>query len=72
LETDEEAEDELDSDEKAESPKKQKSFKKTNFFCGDMSSIILISKLIRAWVKKARKQYDGYLIYILLNICKYS
>jgi len=51
----------LDSEEKIEIVKKNKSFTKTQFFCGDMSSIILISKLLKRWIKKAKKEYDAYI-----------
>ena len=64
MDTEEDASmDELDTEEKIKiegfGSKKLKNFIKTQFLCGDMSSIILISKLIKTWVKKAKKQYDS-------------
>ena len=49
----------METEEKSETSKKKQPFNKTQFFCGDMSSIILISKLIRTWIKKAKKEYDA-------------
>lgn len=59
MESEEEINEEADTDEKNDLPKKTKNFAKTQFFCGDMSSIILISRHIKTWVKKAKKQYDA-------------
>lgn len=61
METEEDAFEESES--QSDLSKKGKIFHKTQFLCGDMSSIILVFRHIKAWVKKAKKQFDAYFLF---------